>query len=100
MGFAGRGGGMTTHGREAIDSRPSLNEQMICFDLSGFHAAHFSGRQAEGINSALLEGFPMHKAVINSLELQKRPKYLSPHGCDGFYVHFPEKKSQESICVS
>ena len=58
MGFAGRGGQVTT------DSLPpDLNEQMIwlplvsTLHLFSFHAAHLSGYRTEVINSALLKAF-------------------------------------------
>ena len=64
MGFAGRGGQVTTCGQEATDSLPpDLNEQMIwlplvsTLHLFSFHAAHLSGYRTEVINSALLKAF-------------------------------------------
>lgn len=63
MGFAGWGGQVTTRGQEAIDSHLDLNEQTIHLPLDttlhlfSFHAAHFSGHQAEVINSTLLKAF-------------------------------------------
>lgn len=64
MGFAVRGGQVTTRGQEATDSQPpDLTEQMIwrplvsTLHLFSFHAAHFSGYRAEVINSALLKAF-------------------------------------------
>ena len=73
MGFASWGGQVTTWGREAIDSRPDLNEQMIWRSLTStlhlfsFHVAHFSGHQAEVINSALLKAFECIKECDQQL---------------------------------